>query len=109
MRSKEDANDYRYFPDRDLLPVSISKKLIEEIKSNMPELPENKKERFMSQYGLSDYDTSILITDRELSEFFEKVLDKKGLQAASKGKGNAYINLVVKFHKLFGKIVKKLL
>jgi len=79
MRSKEDANDYRYFPDPDLLPVSISKKLIEEIKSNMPELPENKKERFMSQYGLSDYDTSILITDRELSEFFEEVLNKKGL------------------------------
>jgi len=79
MRSKEDANDYRYFPDPDLLPVSISKKLIEEIKSNMPELPENKKERFMSQYGLSDYDTSILIADRELSEFFEEVLNKKGL------------------------------
>jgi len=79
MRSKEDANDYRYFPDPDLLPVSISKKLIEEIKSNMPELPENKKERFMSQYGLSDYDTSILIADRELSEFFEEVLNKKDL------------------------------
>ena len=79
MRSKEDANDYRYFPDPDLLPVSISKKLIKEIKNNMPELPENKKERFMSQYGLSDYDTSILITDRELSEFFEEVLDKKEL------------------------------
>ena len=79
MRSKEEANDYRYFPDPDLLPVSISKKLIKEIKNNMPELPENKKERFMSQYGLSDYDTSILITDRELSEFFEEVLDKKEL------------------------------
>ena len=79
MRSKEEANDYRYFPDPDLLPVSISKKLIEEIKNSMPELPENKKKRFMSQYVLSDYDTSILITDRELSEFFEKVLDKKEL------------------------------
>jgi len=79
MRSKEEANDYRYFPDPDLLPVSISKKLIEEIKNNMPELPENKKERFISQYGLSDYDTSILITDRELSEFFEEVLNKKEL------------------------------
>ena len=79
MRSKEEANDYRYFPDPDLLPVSISKKLIKEIKNNMPELPENKKERFMSQYGLSDYDTSILIADRELSEFFEEVLNKKEL------------------------------
>jgi aspartyl-tRNA(Asn)/glutamyl-tRNA(Gln) amidotransferase subunit B len=79
MRSKEEANDYRYFPDPDLLPVSISKKLIEEIKNSMPELPENKKKRFMSQYGLSDYDTSILITDRELSEFFEEVLNKKEL------------------------------
>ena len=79
MRSKEEANDYRYFPDPDLLPVSISKKLIEEIKNSMPELPENKKKRFMSQYNLSDYDTSILITDRELSEFFEEVLNKKEL------------------------------
>ena len=79
MRSKEEANDYRYFPDPDLLPVSISEKLIEEIKKSMPELPENKKIRFMSQYGLSDYDTSILITDRELSEFFEEVLNKKEL------------------------------
>ena len=79
MRSKEEADDYRYFPDPDLLPVSISEKLIEEIKNSMPELPENKKKRFMSQYGLSDYDTSILITDRELSEFFEEVLNKKEL------------------------------
>ena len=79
MRSKEEANDYRYFPDPDLLPVSISKKLIEEIKNSMPELPEDKKKRFMSQYSLSDYDTSILITDRELSKFFEEVLNKKEL------------------------------
>ena len=79
MRSKEEANDYRYFPDPDLLPVSISEKLIEEIKNSMPELPENKKNRFMSQYGLSNYDTSILIADRELSEFFEEVLNKKEL------------------------------
>ena len=79
MRSKEEANDYRYFPDPDLLPVSISKKLIEEIKNSMPELPEDKKKRFMSQYSLSDYDTSILIADRELSKFFEEVLNKKEL------------------------------
>jgi len=74
MRSKVEANDYRYFPDPDLLPVSISKDLIEEIKRNMPELPSAKKIRFISQYGLSEYDTIILVSDRELSEYFENIL-----------------------------------
>ena len=67
MRSKEEANDYRYFPDPDLLPVSISNSLIENIKLNMPELPNDKKERFIKQYKLTDYDTSILVLDKDLS------------------------------------------
>ena len=74
MRSKVEANDYRYFPDPDLLPVSISQDLIEDIKNNMPELPGAKKIRFISQYGLNEYDTIILVSDRELSEYFESTL-----------------------------------
>ena len=79
MRSKVEANDYRYFPDPDLLPVSISQDLIEEIKSNMPELPSAKKTRFINQYGLSEYDTIILVSDRELSEYFENTLKDSDL------------------------------
>ena len=79
MRSKEEANDYRYFPDPDLLPVSISNDLIENIKLNMPELPNKKKERFIRQYKLTDYDTSILILDKDLSNYYEKVLENTDL------------------------------
>jgi aspartyl-tRNA(Asn)/glutamyl-tRNA(Gln) amidotransferase subunit B len=79
MRSKEEANDYRYFPDPDLLPVSISNSLIENIKLNMPELPNEKKERFIKQYKLTDYDTSILVLDKDLSAYYEKVLEKTNL------------------------------
>ena len=79
MRSKEEANDYRYFPDPDLLPVSISNDLIENIKLNMPELPNKKKERFIKEYQLTDYDTSILVLDKDLSTYYEKVLEKTDL------------------------------
>jgi aspartyl-tRNA(Asn)/glutamyl-tRNA(Gln) amidotransferase subunit B len=79
MRSKVEANDYRYFPDPDLLPVSISQDLIEEIKGNMPELPSAKKTRFINQYGLNEYDTIILVSDRELSEYFENTLKDSDL------------------------------
>ena len=81
MRSKEEANDYRYFPDPDLLPVSITSKLIEDIKSNMPELPSTKKDRFKAQYKLNDYDIDILTNDRELSEYFEKTIEGTDLNA----------------------------
>ena len=81
MRSKEEANDYRYFPDPDLLPVSITPELIEEIKSNMPELPSIKKDRFKVQYKLSDYDIDILTSNRELSEYFEKTIEGTNLDA----------------------------
>jgi aspartyl-tRNA(Asn)/glutamyl-tRNA(Gln) amidotransferase subunit B len=74
MRSKEEANDYRYFPDPDLLPVSITSDLIDNIKSNMPELPSIKKDRFKTQYKLNEYDIDILTNNRELSEYFEKTI-----------------------------------
>ena len=81
MRSKEEANDYRYFPDPDLLPVSITSELIENIKSNMPELPSIKKDRFKAQYKLNSYDIDILTNNRELSEYFEKTIEGTNLNA----------------------------
>lgn len=71
MRSKEEANDYRYFPDPDLLPVELDDALIEEIRASLPELPTAKRERFAAQYGLPEYDAGILSADRVLADFFE--------------------------------------
>ena len=80
MRSKEDAHDYRYFPDPDLLPVYIDDQDIKSIKSTMPELPEEKRIRFMRDYSLSEYDTSVLISDKNLSSYFESVIKSKKLE-----------------------------
>ena len=80
MRSKEEANDYRYFPDPDLLPVYIDEQDIKSIKSTMPELPEEKRIRFMKDYSLSEYDTSVLISDKNLSSYFESVIQSKKLE-----------------------------
>lgn len=71
MRSKEEANDYRYFPCPDLLPIKVDKETIEAIRATLPEMPEVRKERFMQQYGLSNYDTDILASDGALSDYFE--------------------------------------
>ena len=71
MRSKEEANDYRYFPDPDLLPVEIDKSMIEKLKQDLPELPDKKYNRFISEYGLSEYDCSYLTSSRELADYFE--------------------------------------
>ena len=76
MRSKEDAQDYKYFPEPDLPPIEISDEQIEEIKSTMPELPEEKKERYISELGLPEYDTGIITGDISLVEFFESTLEK---------------------------------
>ena len=73
MRSKEDAHDYRYFPDPDLLPLEIDPAWVEEIKAGLPELPDAKKHRFMEAYGLSAYDAAVLAADREKADFFEAV------------------------------------
>ncbi len=74
MRSKEEANDYRYFPDPDLLPVEITKETLAKIRENMPELPNERKSRFADQYKLGEYDIEILISDKSLSSFFETIL-----------------------------------
>jgi aspartyl-tRNA(Asn)/glutamyl-tRNA(Gln) amidotransferase subunit B len=78
MRSKEEAMDYRYFPDPDLLPVVISEETIEAIKSELPELPADKKARFENELGLSSYDAGILTSDRELADYFEQVASVGG-------------------------------
>jgi aspartyl-tRNA(Asn)/glutamyl-tRNA(Gln) amidotransferase subunit B len=74
MRGKEEAHDYRYFPDPDLLPLVIDKDWIETVAGNLPELPAAKKKRFMAEYGLRPDDAEILTSDRELAEYFEKCL-----------------------------------
>ena len=73
MRSKEEANDYRYFPCPDLLPVVIEQSLLDEIRASLPELPVQKRARFESQYGLSAYDADVLAASRELADYFEAV------------------------------------
>ena len=80
MRSKEDAHDYRYFPDPDLLPLKIEQKLIDDLKKTLPELPDNKKERFMNDYGLNSYEANVLVSEKEISNYYEEVAklsDKK--------------------------------
>jgi aspartyl-tRNA(Asn)/glutamyl-tRNA(Gln) amidotransferase subunit B len=71
MRSKEQANDYRYFPDPDLLPVIIAADFIQSVKDTLPELPWEKQSRFKTDYGLTDYDAHILVSQRELADYFE--------------------------------------
>ncbi|TAN50332.1 MAG: Asp-tRNA(Asn)/Glu-tRNA(Gln) amidotransferase subunit GatB [Methylococcaceae bacterium] len=73
MRSKEEANDYRYFPDPDLLPLDIAPEFIEQVRGSLPELPDAKRARFQSQYGLSDYDSAVLTASRELADYYEAV------------------------------------
>jgi aspartyl-tRNA(Asn)/glutamyl-tRNA(Gln) amidotransferase subunit B len=71
MRSKEDAHDYRYFPDPDLLPLEISRQWLEEVKSTLPELPQAKRERFVADYAITPYDARVLTGSRELADYFE--------------------------------------
>ncbi|GAB6041302.1 Asp-tRNA(Asn)/Glu-tRNA(Gln) amidotransferase subunit GatB [Endothiovibrio diazotrophicus] len=89
MRSKEEANDYRYFPDPDLLPVVLDEALIEELRGQLPELPDEKKHRFMEQFGLSLYDASVLTASRDLATYFE------GVVAAAGGEGKLSANWVM--------------
>ncbi|MGK9368733.1 Asp-tRNA(Asn)/Glu-tRNA(Gln) amidotransferase subunit GatB [Melioribacter sp. Ez-97] len=74
MRSKEEAHDYRYFPDPDLMPVVIEDEMLNDIKSRMPELPDEKKNRFIEKFGLPAYDADILTSSRELADYYEKIL-----------------------------------
>src|SRR6201989_3397481 len=89
MRSKEEAHDYRYFPDPDLLPLEFTQSYVDELKSKLPELPDEKRARFMSKFGLTAYDASVLVAERENADFYEAVLakltnkERDGKQAAN--------------------------
>ena len=78
MRSKEDAHDYRYFPDPDLLPLEVSDEFIESLKAEIPELPDEKKKRFMDEFKISPYEATILVSDIEVAKYFEEVVAKMG-------------------------------
>jgi aspartyl-tRNA(Asn)/glutamyl-tRNA(Gln) amidotransferase subunit B len=82
MRSKEDAHDYRYFPDPDLLPLEITADWIAQVKSGLPELPQAMKQRFETDYGLSSYDAATLTASREMAAYFEAVLALAGRENA---------------------------
>ena len=83
MRSKEEAHDYRYFPDPDLLPLVLSEDYIEAIRADLPELPDQKKTRFVESLGLSEYDAGVLVTEKEVADFFERVADGRDAKTAS--------------------------
>lgn len=74
MRSKEDSHDYRYFPEPDLVPLAIDKNWVAEIKAALPELPEQRRQRYISKHGLSEYNAGILAESRAMSDFYDSVL-----------------------------------
>ena len=78
MRGKEEAHDYRYFPDPDLVPVVVDEEWIERVKNELPELPDQRRQRFIDEFGLPDYDATILTASRELADFFEEVCAEHG-------------------------------
>ncbi|HEX2653356.1 MAG TPA: Asp-tRNA(Asn)/Glu-tRNA(Gln) amidotransferase subunit GatB [Xanthobacteraceae bacterium] len=97
MRSKEEAHDYRYFPDPDLLPLELDPALVESLKHDLPELPDEKKQRFANDYGLSTYDAGVLTSERVTAEFFETVAKGRDAKIAA----NWVIN------ELFGRLNKE--
>jgi len=97
MRSKEEAHDYRYFPDPDLLPLELDAAYVEELKRRLPELPDEKKARFIREFSLSAYDAGVLVAERETAEYFEAVAKGRDAKAAA----NWVIN------ELFGRLNKE--
>jgi aspartyl-tRNA(Asn)/glutamyl-tRNA(Gln) amidotransferase subunit B len=83
MRSKEEAHDYRYFPDPDLLPLVLAQDFVDGIKKSLPELPDDKKARFVKDYGLSVYDAGVMVAERETAEFFENVAKGRDAKLAA--------------------------
>lgn len=102
MRSKEEAHDYRYFPDPDLLPLEFSQEFVDELKTELPELPDQKKTRFVADFGLSAYDASVLVAERESAVFYETVLDRLANRARD---GKVAANWVI--NELFGRLNKE--
>ena len=83
MRTKEEAHDYRYFPDPDLLPLQLTQAFVDELKAHLPELPDQKKARFMRDYALSVYDADVLVAERGTADFFEDVAKGRDAKAAA--------------------------
>jgi aspartyl-tRNA(Asn)/glutamyl-tRNA(Gln) amidotransferase subunit B len=79
MRGKEEAHDYRYFPEPDLVPIVVEQEWIEEIKASLPELPDIKRERFVSEYGLPEYDADLLVSEKPLADWYEEAVKIGGL------------------------------
>jgi aspartyl-tRNA(Asn)/glutamyl-tRNA(Gln) amidotransferase subunit B len=102
MRTKEEAHDYRYFPDPDLLPLEFGEAFVAELKASLPELPDQKKTRFTAEFGLSSYDASVLVAERESAAFFESVLSKLADKARD---GKLAANWVI--NELFGRLNKE--
>ncbi|MBR0777830.1 Asp-tRNA(Asn)/Glu-tRNA(Gln) amidotransferase subunit GatB [Bradyrhizobium diazoefficiens] len=102
LRSKEEAHDYRYFPDPDLLPLEFPQSYVDELKAKLPELPDQKKTRFVADLGLSAYDASVLVAERESALFYETVLDRLANRARD---GKMAANWVI--NELFGRLNKE--
>ena len=83
MRSKEDAHDYRYFPDPDLLPLEVTDDFIKKIRLEIPELPDDKKKRFIEEFNLTSYEATILVSDIEISKYFEEVIEDSDVKLAT--------------------------
>jgi aspartyl-tRNA(Asn)/glutamyl-tRNA(Gln) amidotransferase subunit B len=97
MRSKEEAHDYRYFPDPDLLPLELTEDFVEKLKAKLPELPDEKRARFMKQFGLSAYDADVLVAERPSADYFESVAEGRD--------GKVAANWVI--NELFGRLNKE--
>jgi len=102
MRSKEEAHDYRYFPDPDLLPLEFSQAFVDQLKTKLPELPDQKRARFIADLGLPPYDAGVLVAERESADFYETVLGKLANQARD---GKVAANWVI--NELFGRLNKE--
>jgi aspartyl-tRNA(Asn)/glutamyl-tRNA(Gln) amidotransferase subunit B len=92
MRSKEEAHDYRYFPDPDLLPLELSPSLIAELEQSLPELPDKRKARFMRDFALTEYDAGVLVAERDMATYFESVVGHSGNKRDGKLAANWVIN-----------------
>jgi len=102
MRSKEEAHDYRYFPDPDLLPLELDQAYVDELKKGLPELPDEKRARFIAEYGLSSYDAGVLVAERSSADYFEAVI---AALANPKRDGKLAANWVI--NELFGRLNKE--
>ncbi len=105
MRSKEEAHDYRYFPDPDLLPLALSPSLLADLQAQLPELPDDKKARFVRDYALSGYDSGVLVAERETAEFFEAVVNGSETGSGSKRDAKLAANWVI--NELAGRLNKE--